>query len=86
MKEIVAVYDMDAKYYQDPRYVTNLGEAVRSFINILEDEDSPMAKHPESYCLFHVGTYDPQTGNINPCDPRKIIGLWEAAKPKELDS
>ena len=77
MKHIVAIYDMDAKYYQDPRFINDMGEAVRSFINIAGDPDNPMSKNPESYCLFKVGMYDQQTGEIIPENPTKILGLWE---------
>jgi hypothetical protein len=84
MKVLVSVFDMTAKYYQDARVMPHRGEAIRSFVNILDDPEHPMAKHPDSFALYELAEFNEQTGKIEPhASPIKLIGLWEALPTPE---
>lgn len=62
LKEIYAVYDVKAGTIASPLMLfPNRGVAVRSFRDALT-ADSPMRLHPEDYCLFFLGTLDPELG------------------------
>lgn len=61
---IVAVRDRAIDTYMRPFYVPALGAAIRSFQDELNRPDSEMGKHPDDYDLFHLGTWDDQTGEF----------------------
>lgn len=49
-----------------PFAVKARGEAIRSFIDLVNDGQSQVAKHPEDYELFEVGRWNQSTGVVEP--------------------
>lgn len=79
----VAVRDEALQAFNRPFFVNTLGMAIRSF----EDEcnrdapDNPMVKHPKDFSLWHVGSYDEDTGRmvaldvpVRLCDAISVVG------------
>jgi hypothetical protein len=65
MKHVLCtVYDLKAEYYVNPFVCRNAGEATRMFLDAVNDPKSQMFDHPEDFCLFVIGTFDPQTGEL----------------------
>jgi len=60
--KIFSMYDSKVEAYNKPFHQTTKGEALRTFIDAVNDERSPMSKHPEDYSLFQIGEFDDQTG------------------------
>lgn len=65
-KRIYAIYDAKAAAYMEPFFLPNEDMAVRTFGDVANDPDHPMGKHPEDYHLVQVGSWDGETGKINP--------------------
>jgi hypothetical protein len=65
---VFAVYDSASAVYDRPWVARSEGEAVRSFGDIACDADHPIGKHPEHYKLYRLGTYDDNTGLLDPGD------------------
>jgi hypothetical protein len=63
--EIYAIRDTKANAYLKPLFVPNEAMVTRSIKNILDDPDHDLAKNPEDYQLYHLGTYDDVLGTIN---------------------
>ena len=65
-----AVRDEALQAFTRPFFVNSLGLAIRSF----EDEcnrksdDNAMANHPKDFSLWHVGSYDEETGRLSALD------------------
>lgn len=66
MKHIFAVKDLAVQAYGLPFFVRSKGEALRSFQDEVnrKDGESAVAKHPEDYELYQLGTYNEETAEI----------------------
>jgi len=64
--QIVSVKDRAANAFGRPIFVTAIGQAIRSFqdeINRVADNNE-MNKHPDDFDLWHLGTFNDQTGEL----------------------
>lgn len=59
---IYAVYDIKAQAYSNPFFLPHNGQALRGFSDHVQDEKSAVAKHPEDYKLYQLGTFDDVSG------------------------
>ncbi len=69
-QDIFAVFDMAIEAFLEPFAAPSIGFALRSFGEACEKEGHQMQKHPEDYCLYHVGTFE--EGVLAGFEPRKI--------------
>lgn len=44
--------------------LSNKLKAIQVFSDEINNENSPLSKHPENYTLYSIGTFDEETGNI----------------------
>lgn len=61
----VSVYDVATETFARPFYVTHTAQAVRSFTDEVNREDSEISRHPQDYELWEMGNFDDQTGAMN---------------------
>jgi hypothetical protein len=59
-----AVFDSAIKAYANPVFLQSRGEAIRGFIEIVNDPKSKFFKFPEDFTLFELGTYDDSSGLV----------------------
>lgn len=57
-----SIRDSKGEVFNPPFYKHTHGEAERDFTSLVRDEKSMVSKYPEDFDLYHVGTYDDQTG------------------------
>lgn len=57
-----AVYDVKVGKYTQPFLLHSKGEAIRSWVDVVNDEKTNFKKHPEDYTLFHLGEWDDESG------------------------
>lgn len=63
MKYVVAsIYDNVAEAYMKPVFFRSEGEALRSWMDIVNDPQSEFSKHPDHYVLVQVGVWDEDEG------------------------
>lgn len=72
---LVTILDKKAETHNGLHQVPNLAVAIRMMGDTVAEGDSLMSKHPEDYCLVEVGTFDSETGLIEPTPhgPRLVI-------------
>lgn len=58
------VYDSKIGAYLAPFFMKSRGEALRAWMDIVNDEKSAFNKHPEDFTLFEVGEYDDEKGQF----------------------
>jgi len=79
-----AIYDKKAQAYIYPHFTTTKGQAIRSFEDAVNDPSSAFFKHPEDFCLFHLGEYSDSTGQFksmaNPIPLEEAINLKATEK------
>lgn len=61
---VYAVQDIKADRFNAPFFIQTHLEAIRIFGDNCILKESLWCKHPEDFRLFHLGTFNDQTGNI----------------------
>ena len=68
------VRDSKSEAFMKPFFNTTHGEAERNFRTAVNDPQSTMSKFPEDFDLYYLGTYDDNTGLLEPRDtPEHMI-------------
>ena len=78
MKILVALYDRATEAHAPVMTVHTKGEALRSFREAVNDNQTPIHRNPTDFELWQVGTYDDQSGQITP--HRELIARAEDHK------
>lgn len=78
---IYSIYDSKAEAYMNPFFMRNDGEALRGFMDGIENSDTPFHKWPQDYTLFHVGHWDDESGLIENTTPKSLGNGVELQKP-----
>lgn len=61
-----AVHDAKAESFIQPMFFLTRGQAMRAFLDALEDEKHEFHKHAEDYTLFEIGVFDQASGMLTP--------------------
>jgi hypothetical protein len=71
---IVSVKDTAAQAFGRPVFVPTTAVAVRSFRDEVNRKDSTddMAKHPDDFELYEIGSFDDSVGVITSHEPRLV--------------
>jgi len=84
--EICSVYDIKADRYGTPIFAESQLTAQRSFVDVVNNPDSPLNKHPEDYRLFTLGFFDDEDGNVESyVKPVLLCTAIEVLTPKVRD-
>lgn len=81
-----AVYDSQAKSYNQPFFFHNKEMAIRAFTDAAIDENSLFFKHPLDYVLFHLGEYDDENGWISSLKAPEMLLTSSQAQVKYLNT
>lgn len=71
--KIFTVHDNKAQAYFPPMTMKSSAEAIRSFDQACQDINSNFNKYPSDFILMEIGTFDEQTGQINPLQSPIIL-------------
>ena len=63
-QKIYVIYDCKSETYTNPTINPARGQAIRSFGDAVNGQDSVLASHPEDFTLYEIGSYDATTGEI----------------------
>lgn len=71
---IVAVRDRAADVFAQPMFVATKGSAIRSFADEInsKNDNSMLAKHPEDFDLYFLGSYTDTEGSFEVNRPEMI--------------
>jgi len=70
---VYSIRDIKAETYGSPFYLSQDGQALRAFGDLVGDEKTSIHKHPEDYQLFKLGTYDDNSGRHTALDVPKYM-------------
>ncbi len=62
--EIFSAYDSVAQRYLPPFFAPSIAEAIRSFRTVCNETQHEFYKHSTDYTLFHLGSFDAESGEI----------------------
>lgn len=70
---VFAVFDKKTAAYMQPIFQMSRGQALRSFMDTVEQKDSLFCKHPGDFALYELGTYDDESGKLASWDPPVFV-------------
>lgn len=70
-----SIYDSKVQAFETPFFLRSPGEAVRGFIDLVQDQKTNICRHPEDFSLFMIGEFDPEKGSIEPYSAPENLGL-----------
>ena len=65
-QKLFTIYDQKSKLYCAPFCFAETGQALRAFVDTVNDPSTAINKHPEDYLLYEIGSFDDSTAM---CDP-----------------
>lgn len=72
--KMYSVHDSAVKVFLPPVYARTHAEAERQFAwNVNQKDNGHLYNSPANFTLFHVGEYDDETGQAQPCPPQVIM-------------
>lgn len=73
--QIVSIRDAKAEAWMTPLFFQSKPQAIRSFMDAVNDPTSDFYKHPDDYVLFHLGSFDPETGSLTINNAPESLGV-----------
>lgn len=71
-QQLFAIKDTALNSFLQVFQAPTTGAANRAFADGVNDNQTPMNKHPEDYELYELGTWDQDSGLIEPQTPKMI--------------
>lgn len=71
-QNIYSIYDNKTLVFNTPFFALNNAAAIRTFSDAANDQNTNICRHPTDFCLFMIGTYDQQTGEIQALDHQNL--------------
>ena len=72
--QVVALFDGKVEAFGMPQFVQSVGAGVRAFGDAVNGSgDSDIRRHPEDFQLFHLGSFDDETGRFTQFDVPKLL-------------
>ena len=85
--KLYSVCDTKVGVFDKPFTMRNRNEALRGWMEVVNDKQTQFNKHPEDFCLFELGDYDQDKGIISPYPgPQSVASAIDVIKldPKPL--
>lgn len=76
LTQVMSVRDTKSDTFGRPFFAPSLGAAIRSFADFVNSkEDSDIVRHPEDFNLYHLGTFDDETGKFTELEVPKQVSI-----------
>lgn len=82
---LYAVQDVKAHRFNPPFSGQSHVEAMRAFAQPCQNPESLWNKYPEDFSLFHIGTFDDESAQVESILPAFLSSALDHAKPKGLN-
>lgn len=80
---VFAVFDTKVALFAQPFFARNQAAAMRMFNDACSDPSTTLSKHPADFHLYHLGSFDEETGYLESIKP---VSLGTAAGVLVKDS
>ena len=88
-QHIFTVYDSAAGAYLEPFFAPSVEAAIRNFRYAVNKEGHTFNTFPDDYTLFYIGTFEQQSGVLNPQVPSSLgvaITFLDRMEPPQLEA
>lgn len=83
--QIFSVFDSKTGVYGQPNFLLNKGAALRAWQDVANDTSSNIGRHPADHTMFHIGTWDDETGTVTMLEAKENLGCaLEFVKPNPI--
>lgn len=72
--KIYSVYDAAVGAYMQPFFMRSKGEALRGWMDAVNDPKTQFHAHPKDFTLFEIAEYDEDDGSIIPYSAKVALG------------
>lgn len=72
---VYAIRDNKTEAYMSPFFLQNDNVMKRALIGAKDDPNSMLAKHPEDYGVYSLGTYEQNSGVLDSHEPIHVINV-----------
>ncbi len=72
---VFAVFDAAAEAFLAPIFFDTKGQAVRVFADACNDAEHQFRRHADDYTLFHIGFYEPSSGELSALPTPDSMGV-----------
>lgn len=62
--KVFTVFDSKAETFARPFFMKTVGEAIRSWVDVVNDSTTAFSKHPQDFVLYEVASYDDANGQF----------------------
>lgn len=84
--KVFAPYDSKLSTWMNPMFFSHYGQAERAWIDIVNTPDNLPNKYPGDFVLYEIGTYDIDSGILEPVHPPvQVMSGVNAKKAAPLD-
>ncbi len=70
--QIFSVWDCAADRYLEPFFAPTIDFALRGFKEAVNKNGHQFNKFPQDFTLFHIGKFNPASGDIHTLSPRSL--------------
>lgn len=74
---VCTVRDTAVQAFMPPFFSRHMGEAMRSFGDLVRDPQSNVSRHPTDFHLYLLGEYDDVTGIFTTSEPQRMASAQE---------
>lgn len=72
---VYAIYDNKVEAHLTPFFARTNGEAIRMFASAVNQEGTDFHRWANDYCLYRIGSWDPQSGDLVAAGQNENLGL-----------
>lgn len=80
-QECFSVYDRRTQYFNVPFFSPTIESGKRSFMEVAKNPETLLHRYPEDYELFHVGSFNDETGVFEPMHPVPVLTATQVVVP-----
>lgn len=84
--KIFAVYDSAVGCYMQPFFMQSKGQAIRAWMDTVNDPKTQFHAHPADFTLFELGDYDEETGILTNLPAKLSLGTALEHKARSTNS
>lgn len=70
-----AIFDSAVGAFMEPFFAQTIEVAIRRFRSTVNHAESDMSRYPNDYSLFHVGSFEQESGMFQPLNTPHNLGL-----------
>lgn len=82
--KVFSVYDSKSQVFSSPFFSPQIGSALRSFSDAVNDSQTPFFRHPTDFVLYQVGEWDDNLGGFTNVSPHLHLGVAKDFKTPEV--